>query len=183
MLIKDDLHLLHIDFGFLLGTSPPIDGPPIAIAPQMELVFRELHVWKLFADLFVDTFMALRVHAPAIIRTSVLIFSKAGYEDEQIRHYLQGKFSLNVHEADTAAAEFVHRQLTMSSGDIKTKFKQFAHEHIDPAWYGLLEKGFPPAVAIMKLVDAKEQRAARKLVESTKLAEVIQEDEKIHIRE
>lgn len=183
VLIKDDLHLLHIDFGFLLGTSPPIDGPPIAIAPQMELVFRELHIWKLFGDLFVDTFMALRAYAPAIVRTSVLIFSKAGYEDEQIRHYLQGKFSLNVHESDKTASEFVHRQLNVSSGDIKTKFKQFAHEHIDPAWYGLLEKGFPPAVAIMKLVDAKEQRAARKLAESINVSEAIDDDEKIHIQE
>lgn len=183
VLVKGDLHLLHIDFGFLLGTSPPIDGPPIAIAPQMEIVFRELHIWDSFVDMFVDAFMALREHAPAVIRTAVLIFTKAGYDGDQIRHYLQGKFSLNVHESDKTASDFVRRQLIMSSGDIKTKFKQFAHEHIDPAWYGLLEKGFPPALAIMKLVEAKEQRAAKKLVQSQNAITVIKEDERINVHE
>lgn len=167
VLVKDDLHLLHIDFGFLMGTSPPIDGPRIAIAPQMESVFKDLKVWDKFVDMFVDAFLVLRVEAPAIIRTSVLIFSKAGYEEEQIRNFLQGKFSLNVHEKEKKAADLVRKQLLMSSGDIKTKFKAFAHEHIDPAWYGLLEKGFPPAVAIMKIVDMKEQKATKKLSESS----------------
>lgn len=181
MLVKDDLHLLHIDFGFLMGTSPPIDGPPIAIAPQMEAVFRELKVWDTFVKFFVEAFMALREHAPSIIRTSVLIFKKAGYEEDQIRHFLQDKTSLNVHESDKKAGDVVRRQLVMSSGDIKTKFKQFSHEHIDPAWYGLLEKGFPPAVAIMKMVDAKEQRAAKKLAQSKGKAAVVADDEKISV--
>lgn len=183
VLVKDDKHLLHIDFGFLLGTSPPIDGPPIAIAPQMEVVFRELNIWQTFVRLFVDTFMALRAHASEIIRTSVLIFTKAGYEEHQIRQYLQGKMSLNTHVSSSKAAEGVRKQLILSSGDIKTKFKQFAHEHIDPAWYGLLEKGFPPAVAIMKLVDAKEQRAAKKLEESSQSATKINEEELLQVKE
>lgn len=183
VLVKDDLHLLHIDFGFLLGTSPPIDGPPIAIAPQMELVFRELDIWETFVDLFVDTFMALRARAPEVIRTSVLIFTKAGYEEHQIRQYLQGKMSLNTQVSDMKAAEGVRRQLILSSGDIKTRFKQFAHEHIDPAWYGLLEKGFPPAVAIMKLVDAKEQRAAKKLEESNNSLSKVSDEELLQVKE
>lgn len=181
MLVKDDLHLLHIDFGFLMGTSPPIDGPRIAIAPQMEVVFRELKVWDRFVDMSVDAFMALRAEAPAIIRTSVMIFSKAGYEEDQIRAFVQGKFSLHVHGKDKKAADFVRRQMMMSSGDIKTWFKQFAHEHIDPAWYGLLEKGFPPAVAIMKLVDAKEQKAAKKLSQTGKNSAEVSDEQKIHL--
>lgn len=180
VLIKDDMLLMHIDFGFLMGTSPPIDGPPIAIAPQMEVVFRELGVWDTFVDLFLDAFAALREHAPAIIRTSVMIFSMAGYREDEIRNFLRGRGSLNVDESDEKAIEWVKKQLVMSSGDIKTRFKQFAHEHIDPAWYGLLEKGFPPAVAIMKLVDAKEQKAAKNL-SKTKTASV-REEEKIHVR-
>lgn len=179
VLIKDEKHLLHIDFGFLMGTSPPIDGPRIAIAPQMEAVFRDLKVWDKFVSMFMDAFIALRRVAPAIIRTSVILFSKAGYEEEQIRTYLQGRFSLNVHEKEHKAAEHVRKQLVNSSGDIKTRFKAFAHEHIDPAWYGLLEKGFPPAVAIMKIVDAKEQKAAKKLSQTS--ATEVREDEKIHL--
>lgn len=167
VLLKDHRYLLHIDFGFLMGTSPPIDGPRIAIAPQMEAVFRSMKVWDRFVDMFLDAFLALRAEAPAIIRTSVMMFSKAGYEEQQIRDFVHGKFSLNVHESDKKATEFVKRQLVMSSGDIKTRFKAFAHAHIDPAWYGLLEKGFPPAVAIMKMVDAKEQKAAKKLSQQT----------------
>lgn len=164
-----------------MGTSPPIDGPPIAIAPHMEVVFRELKVWDTFVKLFVDAYMALRSHAPSIIRTSVLIFTKAGYGEDQIRHFLQGKYSLNVHDTDKKAGDFVRKQLIMSSGDIKTRFKQFSHEHIDPAWYGLLEKGFPPAVAIMKLVDAKEQKAAKKLADSKNRPSAIADDEKIQV--
>lgn len=179
VLIKDDKHLLHIDFGFLMGTSPPIDGPRIAIAPQMEAVFRDLKVWDKFVQMFVDAFIALRRVAPAIIRTSVILFSKAGYEEEEIRTYLQGRSSLNVHDKEHKAAEHVRRQIVNSSGDIKTRFKAFAHEHIDPAWYGLLEKGFPPAVAIMKIVDAKEQKAARKLSQAS--TAMVKEDEKIHL--
>lgn len=179
VLIKDDKHLMHIDFGFLMGTSPPIDGPRIAIAPQMEAVFRDLKVWDKFVGMFVDAFISLRQVAPAIIRTSVIMFSKAGYEEDQIRAYLQGRFSLNVHEKEHKAAEQIRRQIVTSSSDIKTRFKAFAHEHIDPAWYGLLEKGFPPAVAIMKIVDAHEQKAARKL--SQQGATEVREDEKIHL--
>ena len=181
--MKDCNQLLHIDFGFILGNNPPIDGPPIAIAPAMESVFRELKIWDKFANMFVDTFMALREHAPAIIRTSVLLFSKAGLEPNQIRQFLMSKLSLNVHEADEKAAEFMRKQLMLSSGDIKTRFKQFAHEHIDPAWYGLLEKGFPPAVAIMKLVDAKDNRVAKKLALNRKQSSDVPEDEKIEVQE
>lgn len=162
-----------------MGTSPPIDGPRIAIAPQMEAVFRDLKVWDKFVELFVDAFIALRRVAPAIIRTSVIMFSKAGYDAHQIRTFLQGRFSLNVHEKEKKAAELVRRQLLHSSTDIKTRFKAFAHEHIDPAWYGLLEKGFPPAVAIMKIVDAKEQKAAKRLSTITKQS--VKEHERIQL--
>lgn len=183
VLVKDFYQLLHIDFGFILGNNPPIDGPPISIAPEMEVVFRELDVWEKFTDMFVDAFMSLREYAPEIIRTSVMMFTKAGFEPDEIRQFLQSKSSLNIHEHDNKAAEFMRRQLQLSSGDIKTRFKQFAHEHIDPAWYGLLEKGFPPAVAIMKLVDAKDNRAAKKLAQSKKLASLVSEEERVNVQE
>ncbi|KAI0562998.1 Phosphatidylinositol kinase [Gracilaria domingensis] len=179
VLVKDHQYVLHIDFGFLMGTSPPIDGPRIAIAPQMEAVFKELGIWDRFVTMCVDAFLALRAEAPAIVRSFVMMFSKAGYEEAQIRNFVQGKFSLNVHDSEKKAGDLLRRQLVMSSGDIKTKFKAFAHAHIDPAWYGLLEKGFPPAVAIMKLVDAKEQKAARKL--SQRPTVVVSEEQKIQL--
>lgn len=175
--------MLHIDFGFLLGTSPPIDGPPIAIAPDMEVVFRELKVWDKFVSMFLDAFSTLRTHAAIVIRTAVLIFSKAGFEEDQIRQYLMDKNSLNVHESDRKAEEFVRKQLEMSSGAVKTRFKQFAHEHIDPAWYGLLEKGFPPAVAIMKLVDAKAKRTEKRLAQGVKDANNVGGDERVVVGE
>lgn len=183
VLVKDDNHLLHIDFGFVMGNNPPIDGPPIAIAPQMELAFRRLDVWDLFSDMFVDAFMALRERAPSIVRTSILLFSMAGFNPDQIRHFLSSRLSLNIHEHDQKSKDFMKRQLHMSSGDIKTKFKQFSHAHIDPAWYGLLEKGFPPAVAIMKIVDAKDNRVARRLAENRKQSSIVADDERITVKE
>lgn len=181
VLVMNDKHLLHIDFGFLMGTSPPIDGPRIAIAPQMEAVFKDLKVWDKFVDMFVDAFIALRRMAPTIIRTSVVMFASAGFEEEQIRSFLQGRFSLNVHEKESKAAEVVRKQIVHSSTDIKTKFKSFAHKHIDPAWYGLLEKGFPPAVAIMKIVDAKEQKMAKKLTTNIMDQNTIKEEERVQL--
>lgn len=177
----DDKYLLHIDFGFLMGTSPPIDGPRIAIAPQMEAVFKDLNIWDKFMDMFVDAFIALRRVAPTLIRTSVVMFTTAGFEEEQVRSFLQGRFSLNVHEKESKAAEVVRKQIVHSSTDIKTKFKSFAHKHIDPAWYGLLEKGFPPAVAIMKIVDSKEQKMAKKLTMHMAEQEAIKEEERIQL--
>lgn len=164
ILIQNDSTLFHIDFGFLLGKTPPIDGPRFSISHGMESVFKKLNVWELFVETSVRAFLALRSSSSAIVRTAVLLFGKAGYEPGAVRSFLRSRFSLNLHEKnEAAAAAFVRNQIQSSSTDWKTKLKAFSHQHIDPGWYGLLERGFPPAVAIMKLIDGKEQKSARRV--------------------
>lgn len=155
------MQLLHIDFGFVMGSVAPIDGARIAIAADMERAFKALNVWEQFVEMCGDAFMAVRAEAPSVIRAAVLLFSKAGFEPDKIRDFLASHFSLNTHESSKEAARaVVTHQVVTSSNDQRTKFKAFSHQHIDPAWYGLIEKGFPPAVAIMRMIELK---AAKKL--------------------
>lgn len=164
--VQDNLTMLHIDFGFLLGSAPPIDGPQIAIYPQMENAFRAVNAWDHFLDCCTLAFISVRRAAPAIIRTAVMIFEKFGFTPSLVRAYLSGPLSLNTHEKDEAVAAAVVRNLVKhSSQDWKTKFKAYSHDKIDPAFYSALQAKFGPAVLAMKIVDAKNQAASKKLEE------------------
>lgn len=155
--------LFHIDFGYVLGCLPPIDSSRFAVAPDMEAVFKKLNVWEEFVETCVKAFRALRARNACVTRTAVMLYEKAGHKPHAIREFLRSKFSLNLYERDDdLAAALVRNQLKHSSKDWKNKIKNYAHESIDPVFYGLLQKGFPPAVLAMRIVDAKEQRAARR---------------------
>jgi hypothetical protein len=160
--IKDGTTMLHIDFGFLLGSTPPIDGPRFAIYPQMEKAFRDVDAWDLFVETCEKAFIAVRRIAPAVIRACVMLFTKFGFADNTVRTFLTGRYSLNTHEKSEEVARLeVRTQVLGSSTDWKTRFKAYSHNHVDPTFYALLEKKFPPAVLAMKIVDAKEQKASK----------------------
>jgi Domain found in Dishevelled, Egl-10, and Pleckstrin (DEP)/Phosphatidylinositol 3- and 4-kinase len=162
--IQDGLTMMHIDFGFLLGSTPPIDAPRFAIYPEMEKAFVEMNAWEMFVDACENAFLAIRRLAPAVLRTCVMLFSKFGYSENAVRIFLADKFSLNTHEKhEKVAGALVRNQVKHSSADWKTRFKAYSHNHVDPTFYALLEKRFPPAVLAMKIVDAKEQRLSKKL--------------------
>jgi hypothetical protein len=164
--VQDGSTMLHIDFGFLLGSSPPIDGPPIAIYPEMEVALRAVGAWGSFVDACEDAFLTIRRAAPAVVRTAVMLFEKAGFSAQRVRGYLSGARSLNTHERDEAAAGAVVRDLvTHSSQNWKTKFKSYSHDKIDPAFYAALQSRFGPAVLAMKILDCKLQAASRKFEE------------------
>jgi hypothetical protein len=124
-------------------------------------------MWDAFVEMCVDAFIAIRRVSPTVIRLAVMLFSKFGFEEDVIREVLTGKLSLNTHqEHEAVAAAFVRNQVKHSSTAWKTKFKAYSHSTIDPAFYGLLERRFPPAVLAMKIVDAKQQGASKKLEDS-----------------
>lgn len=165
--IIDGTTMMHLDFGFLVGSAPPIDGPQIAIYPAMEAAFRAVNAWDVFVDTCEAAFVAIRRVAPAIVRTSIILLTKFGFETQQVRDYFSGPLSLNQHEHDElVAAAHVKNLVKHSSQHWKTQFKKFSHENIDPAFYSLLEKRFGPAVLAMKIVDAKQQAASMKLEKS-----------------
>jgi hypothetical protein len=162
--IQDNYTMLHIDFGFLLGSAPPIDGPQIAIYPAMESAFRAVGAWDAFVGACEDAFISIRRRAPAVVRCAVMLFSKFGFSPQLVRDYLSGPLSLNTHEADELVAGAVVRNLVKhSSQDWKTKFKSYSHDKIDPAFYSLLQAKFGPAIFAMKIVDGKQQAASQKL--------------------
>jgi hypothetical protein len=162
----------HIDFGFVLNSAPPIDGPPFALYPAFESALRSVNAWDMFEDMCVDAFIAIRRLSPTVIRLAVMLFTKFGFDSDVIREVLSGKLSLNTHEEhEQVAAAFVRNQVRHSSTAWKTKFKAYSHSTIDPAFYSLLERRFPPAVLAMKIVDAKQQISSRKLEDSTSRVE------------
>lgn len=174
--------MLHIDFSYVLGSKPPVDGPSISLAPSMEAAFRNVGVWDKFVDLCVDAFLVLRQHADTLVRVTQLLFVKAGYKDGKVDAFLRGQNSLNVGEKREAkAGDHVRRQITRSSGDVGNWFKEFAHERLVPTWYMLLDKGFPPAKIIMKLRDAQEQGAADKLAATLIDDGHVDDDEKVQV--
>lgn len=160
--IQDGKTMMHIDFGFLLGSKPPIDGPRFAIYPQMQTAFEKAGVWKEFVQYCEDAFLAVRRQSPTVIRAAVMLFSKVGFDEVTIRDFLNNSLDTHQKSAKEAGA-VIHREVLQSSSMWKTKFKSYSHSTIDPAFYSALEKRFPPAVLAMKIVDAKQQAASRKL--------------------
>lgn len=163
ILIRSKMHLLHIDFSYVLGKKPPIDGPALSIAPAMESAFRKVGIWDKFVELSLDAFAALRVHTEGLVRMAQMVFVNAGHTDESIRKFMTGRYSLNQQEGNERAIEYLKRLIGRSSRDLGNWFKEFTHERVVPAWFTLLDKGFPPAKALMKLRDAQEQGAADRL--------------------
>lgn len=163
ILIRSKMHLLHIDFSYVLGKKPPIDGPALSIAPQMEISFRKVGIWDKFVELSLDAFATLRAHSEGLVRIAQMVFVNAGHTDESVRRFMTGRSSLNVQEENDRAVEYLRRLILRSSRDLGNWFKEFTHERVVPAWFVLLDKGFPPAKALMKLRDAQEQGAADRL--------------------
>lgn len=163
ILIRSKMHLLHIDFSYVLGKKPPIDGPALSIAPQMEISFRKVGIWDKFVELSLDAFAALRAHSEGLVRVAQMVFVNAGHTDESVRRFMTGRSSLNVQDGNDRAVEYLRRLIHRSSRDLGNWFKEFTHERVVPAWFVLLDRGFPPAKALMKLRDAQEQGAADRL--------------------
>jgi len=59
---------------------------------------------------------------------------------------------------DKTAAENIRKMVQSSAKSWQNLFKQFSHKRVDPLWYGLLEKHFPPAVIAMKVVELNDEK-------------------------
>jgi len=163
ILIRNKHTLLHIDFGFLLGTQPPIDAPKFSISSDMKNALICVGEWNTFIDLAVSAYKVLRDRSKEVIRAGKLIYSLAlDWEASAIEDYFNASLQLKLDE-DTALSN-IRAELEGSSIAWQNFFKQFSHKTIDPVWYGLLRRHFPPAVAIMSKVEdsSKEKAAAKK---------------------
>lgn len=181
IVIQDNRFLLHIDFSYVLGRKPPIDGPPISIAPDMEETFRQLNIWDRFVSMCIAAFVALREQLDALVRNTVTLFEKAGYREEEMCVFLEGEGSLNRRANENEAVLRLRRQIEKSSGDMGNWFKEFTHERVVPVWYRLLKRGFPPAKILTRLRNAHEEREAIKLAESLDDKSPINDEERVEI--
>eukprot|EP00005_Dracoamoeba_jomungandri_P006422 CAMPEP_0174261406 /NCGR_PEP_ID=MMETSP0439-20130205/11412_1 /TAXON_ID=0 /ORGANISM="Stereomyxa ramosa, Strain Chinc5" /LENGTH=744 /DNA_ID=CAMNT_0015345877 /DNA_START=28 /DNA_END=2262 /DNA_ORIENTATION=+ len=164
ILIKNDDTLFHIDFGFLLGTQPPIDAPKFSISEEMTNVLKEMGKWEEFLERCANAFIALRRRSSEVIRVCSLVFGSFGWDPKKVSEYVGSPKSLMLDSTDEEAKETVYKLLQNSANSWSNLFKQFSHKKIDPLWYGLLDKHFTPAEYIMKKVesaDAKKQAAAK----------------------
>ena len=161
ILIKECSTMLHIDFGYILTQAPPIDGPRFSISPGMQAGLTAAGVWNKFVDYSERAFLALRDSAPEVVRTAVLLFSHADFQDSVIREYMASAVSLNVRADDETAAKSVRTQIGASATQWKMKVKSYTHDVVDPAFYKLLEKRFPPALLAMRIVEAKNHAVVR----------------------
>lgn len=123
--------MLHIDFGYILTQAPPIDGPRFSISPAMQAGLTAVGVWGKFVDYSVKAFLALRDSAPEVVRTTVLLFSHADFEENVIREYMKSKVSLAVHSTEEAAAKSIQTQIDASATQWKMKVKSYTHDKVD----------------------------------------------------
>lgn len=126
----------------------------------MEKAFVKLGVWQSFIDLSIKAFCVLRGQGGHVVRTAMLVFSRAGHEMPIVRDFLRGESSLNLLNSEQQACGWLRHQLEQSTSSVGNWFKEFTHETVVPAWFGLLKNGFPPAMTIMEFMDKRKRKAA-----------------------
>lgn len=174
--------MMHIDFTYILGSKPPLDAPPISLASEMQDAFEQLGCWDTFLSMCAAAFACARTNASAVLRVTRLAFARTGLRHRQITRFMRGKKSLNLAAADDDAVQYVRKQCANGASDCQTWIKRIAHDFIDPAWYGLLKKGFPPAVAIVKWMDEAENKEANKLAQELKEAgDQVEDEERVDL--
>lgn len=162
ILIKDGKTLFQIDFGFLLGTQPPIDAPRFSISQQMKDVLTAMNKWDPFVEKCQKAFLALRHRANEVVRACMRIFGQAGWDPSKVKAYMVSKDSLMLDTNDNGAAASIKKSIENSPSSWQNLFKQFSHKKIDPLWYSLLKSHFPPAEYVMKRVEEKDAKKQAK---------------------
>ena len=166
-LIQHNTTLVQIDFGFLLGTMPPIDAPRLSISKAMKDALKSVGQWEFFIQRCVDAHLALRRKQSLVLGIAVYVFGQAGFSEEEVRKYMSSPKALMLGKDDLRAAQAIRSSVAKSPTSTKNLFKQFGHEHIDPVWYRLLKKHFMPAEMIMAAVEAKDDKLQAKRKEAT----------------
>lgn len=184
IVIHDNRHLMHIDFTYILGKKPPLDAPPIAIASEMQDAFEEIGIWSEFVACCSEAFGSARRNSAQLLSTTTIAFARTGIPVEKAVRFIRGKRSLDLNKSDDVAIESFSRQIEYSSRSAQTWVKRLAHQFVDPAWYALIRSGFPPATAIVALMDKAENKEAEKLANRLKLAaDGVTDDDRVRLEE
>lgn len=170
IVIHDKLHLVHIDFTYIMGKKPPLDAPPIAIASEMEDAFRAVGIWDEFLESCAAAYASARRNCRQVLSAAALAFARTGVSVKEVSKFVRGRRSLDLGQEDVVALEAFMKQVRESAHSAQTWVKRLAHQYVDPAWYSLIRSGFPPATAIIAYMDNIENKQAQKLADQLKLA-------------
>lgn len=170
IVIHNKLHLVHIDFTYIMGKKPPLDAPPIAIASEMEDAFRTVGVWDDFLENCAAAYASARRNSGQVLSAAALAFARTGVSVKEVSKFLRGKRSLDLGQEDEVSLEAFMKQVRESAHSAQTWVKRLAHQYVDPAWYSLIRSGFPPATAIVAYMDNVENKQAQELADQLKLA-------------
>eukprot|EP01090_Pellita_catalonica_P000039 TRINITY_DN10031_c0_g1_i1.p1 TRINITY_DN10031_c0_g1~~TRINITY_DN10031_c0_g1_i1.p1 ORF type:complete len:889 (+),score=150.82 TRINITY_DN10031_c0_g1_i1:258-2669(+) len=166
--VKDKRILFHIDFGFLLGSQPPIDAPPFSISKAMMVAFKKKDIWEYFVTLCENAFRVLRKKSDQVLSACSIVFGLAGWDAKAITDFLSSDESLMMNVPEKTAIQNIRRAIESSPTSWQNWFKQFSHKRVDPVFYGLLKKHFPPASVAMKVVEIKDEKKQARLMKKKK---------------
>ncbi|KAI9354335.1 hypothetical protein DFJ73DRAFT_827444 [Zopfochytrium polystomum] len=120
IMFDDQGHILHIDFGFILDISPggiEFEASPFKLTTEMIDILggdANTRPYKLFSELIVKSFLAIRPYAEEIVHMVSLMLDSGlpCFKGEQTIEKLRKRFQLG--KTDKAAAEFMVAQIRAS---------------------------------------------------------------------
>eukprot|EP00475_Leptophrys_vorax_P018539 TRINITY_DN25387_c0_g1_i2.p1 TRINITY_DN25387_c0_g1~~TRINITY_DN25387_c0_g1_i2.p1 ORF type:complete len:457 (-),score=126.03 TRINITY_DN25387_c0_g1_i2:35-1228(-) len=137
ILIRDDGTVLHIDFGYILGSKIFLDTSKFALTDSLRTEIGT-H-WEAFVELAVECFAALRKSHVTLIEFAVLVFAKccqrfdedtktwiASPSSDEVRSYFRQSLFLDT-QNDLDAENKFRQAVLKAPASLKTKLKNTVH--------------------------------------------------------
>eukprot|EP01090_Pellita_catalonica_P009400 TRINITY_DN2046_c0_g1_i1.p1 TRINITY_DN2046_c0_g1~~TRINITY_DN2046_c0_g1_i1.p1 ORF type:complete len:177 (-),score=26.71 TRINITY_DN2046_c0_g1_i1:10-540(-) len=158
-----------------MGSQPPIDAPVFSISKGMMNALKSIKKWSYFLRQCGKAFTVLRQASVEVVHSVNSTFGMVGMDPKAINAFLRSSLMLDLNDTDAVAA--LNKMVSCSPSSWQNWFKQMSHKRVDPVWYGLLNKHFPPAVLAMKMVEGSDDKKKRKPT----LADASQENEALFL--
>jgi len=134
MLVQDSRRLLHIDFGFILGASPALDAPIIAISTGFKKRLKKEDKWETFMQDCATAYKDIYDERELITSLCVGLFSSLASSsseskkaEQKIKDYLSDE-TFYVSKSETEAIEHVAFLVKNGSKSYKRWLKNKSHK-------------------------------------------------------
>eukprot|EP01088_Endostelium_zonatum_P003266 TRINITY_DN1447_c0_g1_i1.p2 TRINITY_DN1447_c0_g1~~TRINITY_DN1447_c0_g1_i1.p2 ORF type:complete len:190 (-),score=74.25 TRINITY_DN1447_c0_g1_i1:176-745(-) len=132
----------------------------------MKVALKQRNKWDEFVELVEKGYLALRTKGEEVERAARMVFGMClEWEGNRIEEFVRKSLGREEGASERVAREKVRYYVEESSVAWQNYFKQLSHKTIDPVWYGLLRRHFPPAVAIMAKVETSHKNQIEALKE------------------
>lgn len=130
-MLSSDGHIIHIDFGFLLGIAPggsfSIETAPFKLTSEMSDAMGSVHsdTYKIFVNSMVAGFLELQKHCDSICAFVDMMAHQSPYpcfylkDRISILQRLKSRFKQELNEKETKA--HVHYLIRKSNGNYSTR--------------------------------------------------------------